>query len=104
MKKLSSILIICFLSISCSKVTVFQVLDAAYWSVSEACSQEWLTEDVCTFTVDSIDLARAFDPNATEDQKKVAAIKILVDSENKLPLDSRARPYLDFAIIALKNL
>lgn len=103
MKKLS-LLLICLFTISCAKITVFQILDAAYWSAKEACSVEWLTGDVCTFTVDAIDAARAFNPAATEEQRKMAAINLLVDSENKLPLDSKARPYFDFAITALKAL
>jgi hypothetical protein len=78
------------------------LLNDFQWSISAACSQEYLPVDVCTFGTDALLLARGFitkDIHASE----VAVRQSLIDSELKLPSDSRLRPYLDVLIAILPS-
>ncbi len=75
------------------------ILSDAQWGVSAACSQLWLTPDACTFATDALNVAQSIAVrNLTGGEKAVR--QSLVDTEAKLPSDSRVRPYLD-AVIAL---
>ena len=69
------------------------------FSVTEACSVQWLAPDVCTVGLDILTAAQAVaakNPGAAA----VAVHQSLVDAEATLPAASRLRPYLD-VIIAL---
>jgi len=76
------------------------LLNDFQWSISAACSQEYLPVDVCTFGIDALLIARGVitkDIHASE----VAVRQSLIDSEAKLPSDSKLRPYLDVLIAVL---
>ena len=70
------------------------------FSVTEACSVEWLPPEVCVLGLDILTTAQAVAAKNTA-AAGVAARQSLVDAEGPLPADSRLRPYLDVLIALL---
>lgn len=70
------------------------------FSVTEACSVEWLPPTVCVLGMDILISAQAAAAGNTHDAG-VAARKSIVDAEAQLPATSRLRPYLDVLIALL---
>ncbi len=79
------------------------VLTDAEWGISAACSQEWLTPDVCTFGLDALRGARAA---VSKDPMLAVAVatQTINDLEAKLSATSRLRIYLEAAKLALAAL
>ncbi len=70
------------------------------FSLSEACSVEWLQPAACVLGLDILTTAQAVaakNPGASA----VAVRQSLVDAEATLPAASRLRPYLDVLIALL---
>lgn len=84
---------------SCRKPTTKEILRAGIDSVNEACSVEWLNEKECSYVLEGFNAANAIDDR---DNKKLAlvAARILKNVEVDHPSE-KAKPYLDWAIIAL---
>ncbi len=70
------------------------------FSVTEACSVEWLAPDVCVLGTDILTAAQAIAAKNTN-AAGVAVRQSLVDAEVRLPATSRLRPYLDVVIALL---
>lgn len=70
------------------------------FSITEACSVEWLPPTVCVLGMDILTSAQAAAAGNTH-EAGVAARQSLVDAEAKLPTTSRLRPYLDVLIALL---
>ena len=81
-------------------VNVPLLISDMQFSISAACSQLWLPPDACTFGTDALNIANAIAVRDPVSGGK-AVRKSLVDSEAKLPADSRLRPYLDVLIALL---
>jgi hypothetical protein len=108
MRKIISLTFLTFLLfgvVGCSAIQTVphdleSLLNDFQWSISEACSQEYLPQPVCTYGYDALLLARGVissDIHASE----IAVRKSLIDSENLLVADSRLRPYFDVLIALL---
>ena len=100
---LSLLSIVSCSSIQIKPLSLEALLNDFQWSISAACSQEYLTVDVCKFGEDALLLARGVitkDVHASE----VAVRQSLLDSEAKLPVDSKLRPYLNVLIALLPSI
>ncbi len=76
------------------------LLTNAQWGLLAACAQQWVPPEGCLFGQDALTMAIAIAAkNAPGAQ--VAVRQSLMDAEQKLPADSRVRPYLDWVIVAL---
>jgi hypothetical protein len=105
MRKIISLTLLTFLLFGIAGCSTLQpiphdpqsLLNDFQWSISAACSEQWLTTEQCLYGTDVLLLARGF---VTKDihTSEVAIRKSLIDSELKLPSDSKLRPYLDVLI------
>lgn len=76
------------------------ILVDAEWGVKQACTQTWLTPNVCNIIIPAIDTGVAGldkDPAGAAH----AGVQVLQGILAALPPDSRARPYLTYAVILL---
>jgi hypothetical protein len=72
------------------------LLADAQFSITEACSVEWLPPPVCTLTTDALTTTSA--ALARSGTLTPAIAQTLRDVFDVLPVDSRARPYLRWVI------
>lgn len=72
------------------------------YSLTEACSVEWLPPTVCVLGIDILTEAEALAAGNTH-SAGVAARQSLVDAEAQLSAGSRLRPYLDVLIALLPS-
>lgn len=115
MKKrlIATLMFVCTVTGACSLITALRpgpggytaaqvqtFLTDAKWGLDEGCSQQWVPADACTFGDDALNTAIAI---VQKDVPNIEAAvkKSLQDSEVKLAVDSRLRPYLDWVIAIL---
>lgn len=84
------------------KINTPQLLSDVRWGLMEACSVEWVPADACKLGLDTLTVAdgvAAHNPS----QAGAAVKRLISDVMDKLPADSRLRPYLAVIVLVLQG-